>query len=83
MGGAMNAYPQNFEVLSLDERNAWFAAEARAYRERKNRPALRLASMSDGLDEPPPADFRHPKTNSDDATEELPKALLTLLALTM
>ena len=70
----MNAYPQNFEVLSLDERNAWFAAEARAYRERKNCPALRLASMSDGLDEPPPADFRHPKTNSDDATEELPKA---------
>jgi len=51
----MSAYPQNFEALSPDERNAWFAAEARAYRERKNRPALRLASMSDGLDEPPPA----------------------------
>ena len=51
----MSAYPQNFEALSPDERNAWFAAEARAYRERKNCPALRLASMSDGLDEPPPA----------------------------
>ena len=50
----MSAYPQNFALLSQDERNAWFTAEARAYEERK-RPALRLASTSEGLAEPPPA----------------------------
>jgi putative DNA primase/helicase len=46
----MSAYPEGFHAWPLEERNAYFADEARAYDEGKNRPSLRLASTS----EPPP-----------------------------
>jgi hypothetical protein len=57
----MSAYPEGFHAWPLDERNAYFADKARAHDEgrqngdAKNRPALRLASTSEGLTEPPPS----------------------------
>jgi hypothetical protein len=57
----MSAYPEGFHAWPLDERNAYFADKARAHDEGrqngevKNRPALRLASTSEGLTEPPPS----------------------------
>jgi hypothetical protein len=57
----MSAYPEGFRAWPLDERNAYFADKARAHDEGcqngevKDRPALRLASTSEGLTEPPPS----------------------------
>jgi hypothetical protein len=57
----VSAYPEGFHAWPLDERNAYFADKARAHDEGrqngdvKNRPALRLASTSEGLTEPPPS----------------------------
>jgi AAA domain len=57
----MSAYPEGFHAWPLDERNAYFADKARARDEGrqngevKRRSALRLASTSEGLTEPPPS----------------------------
>jgi putative DNA primase/helicase len=57
----MSAYPEGFHARPLDERNAYFADKARAHDEGrqngevKRGRALRLASTSEGLTEPPPS----------------------------
>jgi hypothetical protein len=47
----MSAYPEGFHAWPPEERNAYFADEARAYDGGKNRTVLRLASTN----EPQPA----------------------------
>jgi putative DNA primase/helicase len=66
----MSAYPEGFHAWPLEERNAYFADEARAYDEKvKNRAALRLASTNEPPPPPPgePGDDPRPPAFSDDA----------------
>jgi hypothetical protein len=86
----MSAYPEGFHAWPTDERDAFFAAEMRAYDERKkaegkNHPALRLAATtSEDFDErsAPPIDHEpngHDGAHEPDvgtADEPLPKLVL-------